>query len=78
MSIVKNQQAIDSTSHNRFAIFITRDNKRFAVSAAPGGYKTYMEDNGKWVQCDNPASFMFLVWDAELQGFDDISTLIEE
>lgn len=76
MSIVKNQQAIDSTNNNRFAIFITRDNKRFAVKAVPDGYKTYMEDNGKWVQCDNLANF--LVWNAELQGFDDIRTLIEE
>ncbi|BBU41798.1 hypothetical protein H1N98_gp27 [Escherichia phage vB_EcoS-DELF2] len=76
MSIVKNQQAIDSTSHNRFAIFITRDNKRFAVKVVPGGYNTYMEDNGKWVRCDNLSNF--LVWNAELQGFDDISTLIEE
>lgn len=48
MSIVKSQQAIDSTSHNRFAIFITRDNKRFAVRAVPSGYKTYMKitENG--------------------------------
>ena len=76
MSIAKNQQAIDSTNNNRFAIFITRDNKRFAVKAESGGYKTYMEDNGKWVRCDNLANF--LVWNAELQGFDDISTLIEE
>ncbi len=50
MSIVKNQQAIDSTNNNRFAIFITRDNKRFAVKVVPGGYNTYMEDNGKWVR----------------------------
>ncbi len=76
MSIVKNQQAIDSTNNNRFAIFITRDNKRFAVKVVPGGYNTYMEDNGKWVRCDNLSNF--LVWNAELQGFDDISTLIEE
>lgn len=76
MSIVKNQQAIDSTSQNRFAIFITRDNKRFSVVAVPGGHKTYMEDNGKWVRCDNLSNF--LVWNADLQGFDDISTLIEE
>lgn len=76
MSIVKNQQAIDSTSHNRFAIFITRDNKRFAVKVVPGGYNTYMEDNGKWVRCDNLSNF--LAWNAELHGFDDISTLIEE
>ncbi|MDQ4166604.1 hypothetical protein bas13_0060 [Escherichia phage LeonhardEuler] len=76
MSIVKNQQAIDSTSHNRFAIFITSIGRRFAVKAAPGGYKTYMEDNGKWVWCENLANF--LVWNADLQGFDDISTLIEE
>lgn len=76
MSIVKNQQAIDSTSQNLFAIFITRENKRFAVVAVPGGHKTYMEDNGKWVLCDNLANF--LVWNADLQGFDDISTLIEE
>ncbi|ARW57191.1 hypothetical protein HOR79_gp04 [Escherichia phage vB_EcoS_SH2] len=76
MSIVKNQQAIDSTNNNRFAIFITRDNKRFAVKVVPGGYNTYMEGNGKWVRCDNLSNF--LVWNAELQGFDDISTLIEE
>ena len=76
MSIVKNQQAIDSTNKNRFAIFITRYNKRFAVMAVPGGNKTYMEDSGKWVLCDNLANF--LVWNADLQGFDDISTLIEE
>lgn len=76
MSIVKNQQAIDSTNNNCFAIFITRDNKRFAVKVVPGGYNTYMEDNGKWVLCDNLSNF--LVWNAELQGFDDISTLIEE
>lgn len=76
MSIVKNQQAIDSTSHNRFAIFITSDNKRFAVKVVPGGYNTYMEYNGKWVRCDNLSNF--LVWNADLQGFDDISTLIEE
>ncbi len=76
MSIVKNQQAIDSTSYNRFAIFITRDNKRFAVKAVPGGYNTYMEDNGKWVLCDNLSNF--LVWNGEFQGRDDISTLIEE
>lgn len=76
MSIVKSQQAIDSTNNNRFAIFITRDNKRFAVKVVPGGYNTYMEDNGKWVRCDNLSNF--LVWNAELQGFDDISTLIEE
>lgn len=76
MSIVKNQQAIDSTNNNRFAIFITRDNKRFAVKVVPGGYNTYMEDNGKWVRCDNLSNF--LVWNAELQGFDDISTLIKE
>lgn len=76
MSIVKNQQAIDSTNNNRFAIFITRDKKRFAVKVVPGGYNTYMEDNGKWVRCDNLSNF--LVWNAELQGFDDISTLIKE
>lgn len=76
MSIVKNQQAIDSTNNNRFAIFITSIGRRFAVKAVPGGYKTYMEDNGKWVWCDNLANF--LVWNAGLQGFDDISTLIEE
>ncbi|AYP69401.1 hypothetical protein phi2457T_0004 [Shigella phage phi2457T] len=76
MSIIKNQQAIDSTSHNCFAIFITRDNKRFAVRAVPGGYKTYMENNGKWVRCENLANF--LVWNGEFQGRDDISTLIEE
>lgn len=76
MSIVKNQQAIDSTNNNRFAIFITSMGRRFAVKAVPGGHKTYMEDNGKWVWCDNLANF--LVWNADLQGFDDISTLIEE
>jgi hypothetical protein len=76
MSIVKNQQAIDSTNNNRFAIFITSIGRRFAVKAVHGGYKTYMEDNGKWVWCDNLANF--LVWNADLQGFDDISTLIEE
>lgn len=76
MSIIKNQQAIDSTNTNRFAIFITSMGRRFAVKAVPGGYKTYMEDNGKWVRCDNLANF--LVWNADLQGFDDISTLIEE
>lgn len=76
MSIIKNQQAIDSTNNNHFAIFITRDNKRFAVKVVPGGYNTYMEDKGKWVRCDNLSNF--LVWNAELQGFDDISTLIEE
>lgn len=76
MSIVKNQQAIDSTNNNRFAIFITRDNKRFAVKVVPGGYNTYMEDNGKWVRCDNLSNF--LVWNSEFQGYDDISTLIEE
>lgn len=76
MSIVKNQQAIDSTNNNRFAIFITSMGRRFAVKAVPGGYKTYMEDNVKWVWCDNLANF--LVWNADLQGFDDISTLIEE
>lgn len=76
MSIVKNQQAIDSTNTNRFAIFITSMGRRFAVKAIPGGYKTYMEDNGKWVWCDNLANF--LVWNADLQGFDDISNLIEE
>lgn len=76
MSIVKNQQAIDSTSHNRFAIFITRDNKRFAVKVVPGGCNTYMENNGKWVRRENLATF--LVWNSNLQGFDDISTLIEE
>lgn len=75
MSIVKNQQAIDSTNNNRFAIFITSIGRRFAVKAVPGGYKTYMEDSGKWVWCENLANF--LVWNAELQGFDDISTLIE-
>lgn len=76
MSIVKNKQAIDSTNNSRFAIFITSIGQRFAVKAVPGGYKTYMEDNGKWVLCDNLANFM--VWNADLQGFDDISTLIEE
>lgn len=76
MSIVKNQQAIDSTNNNRFAIFITSIGRRFAVKAVPGGYKTYMEDNGKWVLCENLANF--LVWNADIQGFDDISTLIEE
>lgn len=76
MSIVKNKQAIDSTNNNRFAIFITSIGRRFAVKAVPGGYKTYMEDNGKWTWCDNLANF--LVWNADLQGFDDISTLIEE
>ncbi|EOT8607569.1 hypothetical protein ACNEL3_003836 [Shigella sonnei] len=76
MSIVKNQQAIDSTNNSRFAIFITSMGRRFAVKAVPGGYKTYMEDNGKWVWCENLANF--LVWNAALQGFDDISTLIEE
>ncbi|QLF82444.1 hypothetical protein F10C_005 [Escherichia phage vB_EcoS_Chapo] len=76
MSIVKNQQAIDSTNNNRFAIFITSIGRRFAVKAVPGGCKTYMEDNGKWVWCENLANF--LVWNADLQGFDDISTLIEE
>lgn len=76
MSSVKNQQAIDSTNNNRFAIFITSIGRRFAVKVVPGGYKTYMEDNGKWVWCDNLANF--LVWNADLQGFDDISTLIEE
>ncbi|ALT58125.1 hypothetical protein JMPW2_003 [Escherichia phage JMPW2] len=35
-----------------------------------------MEDKGKWVWCENLANF--LVWNADLQGFDDISTLIEE
>lgn len=76
MSIVKNQQAIDSTNNNRFAIFITSIGRRFAVKSVPGGYKTYMEDNGKWVWCDNLSNF--LVWNADLKGFDDISTLIEE
>lgn len=76
MSIVKNQQAIDSTNEKRFAIFITRINNRFAVTASPDGYKTYIETNRGWERCDNLANF--LVWNADLQGFDDISTLIEE
>ncbi|ATN94140.1 hypothetical protein HOS16_gp62 [Shigella phage vB_SflS-ISF001] len=76
MSIVKNQLAIDSRNNNRFAIFITSIVHRFAVKAVPGGYKTYKEDNGKSVWCENLANF--LDWNALLQGKDDISTLIEE
>lgn len=76
MSIVTNQKAIDSTNETRFAIFITRMNNRFAVTVAPGGYKTYMETNRGWERCDNLANF--LVWNGELQGFDDITSLIQE
>ena len=76
MSIVTNQKAIDSTSNNRFAIFITIINNRYAVRVAPGGYQTFIETNRGWGHCDNLANF--LVWNAELQGFDDISPIIEE
>lgn len=76
MSIVKNQQAINSTNNNRFAIFITRANNRYAVQVAPGGYSTFIETNRGWERCDNLANF--LVWNADFQGFDDISTLIKE
>lgn len=77
MSIAKNQQAIDATRNkNLWAIFITSMGQRYAVRSGNCMDKTYRETNGKWERCENLANF--LVWNADLQGFDDISTLIEE
>lgn len=76
MSHVTNQQAIDSTSETSYAIFITRMNKRYAVQVAPGGYRTFIETNGGWESCENLANF--LVWNGELQGFDDITSITHE
>lgn len=76
MSHVINQRAIDSTDSRKFAIFITRMNNRYAVRTKPGGYVTYIETNRGWEHCENLANF--LVWNAEFQGFDDISSIIAE
>lgn len=76
MSHVTNQKAIDSTNETRYAIFITRVNNRYAVRVAPGGYRTFIETNRGWEHCDNLANF--LVWNGELQGFDDITSIIHE
>ncbi|QHR71295.1 hypothetical protein tonnikala_24 [Escherichia phage tonnikala] len=73
MSVVANQKAIDQTNDKRFAIFITRNHKRYAVKAIHGGYATYMELSGGWYRCENLSNF--LVWNAEFQGFDDISSI---
>lgn len=77
MSHVTNQKAIDQTYMEKFcAIFITRMNQRYAVKFDGLNYKTYKEINGKWERCENLSNF--LVWNGELQGHDDISTLISE
>lgn len=76
MSHVTNQKAIDATNSEKYAIFITKLNNRYAVKAIPGGYASYLETNRGWWRVDNVANF--LIWNGEFQGFDDISSLIEE
>lgn len=87
MSIVKNRNAIEATRHNKqHAIFIARycssingglRYRRYAViELSPYIYKEYREENGKWIEIEGVTSF--LIWNGEFQGYDDISTLIEE
>lgn len=77
MSHVTNQKAIDATTHNgKWAIFITRDHQRYAVRDHGFRVNTYAELGGKWIHTSNLSNF--LVWNGEFQGYDDISSLIEE
>lgn len=86
MSHVINNKAIEATRTNKqHAIFITRYcgagtellYRRYAViELSPFVYKQYQEHNGKWIECKDVVSF--LVWNGEFQGYDDITSLIEE
>ncbi|MEG0209080.1 MULTISPECIES: hypothetical protein [Gammaproteobacteria] len=77
MSNVANQRAINETiRYGMYAIFITRRNIRYAVKDCGVTIKTYKEGDGVWERVDNLSNF--LVWNAEFQGHDDISSLIEE
>lgn len=86
MSYVTNQKALRETLTNKkHAMFITKYTgegvellyRRFAViEVSPFIYKEYIEHDGKWIPHPEVASF--LEWNGEFQGFDDISSLIEE
>lgn len=87
MSHVVNRNVIAKTLDNKkHAIFIARycgdingglQYRRYAViELSPYIFKGYVEQGGKWVEHGEIVSF--LVWNGEFQGYDDISSLIEE
>lgn len=87
MSHVINRNAITATrSNKKHAIFIARycanisgglQYRRYAViELSPYVFKEYVEKDGKWEAHSGVVSF--LVWNGEFQGYDDISSLIEE
>lgn len=78
MSHVESQLAIDKTlGSDLYAIFHRDGAARVAIKRASAfSYKTYREKDGFWIESDGNLS-TWCCWNAELQGLDDISTLIK-
>lgn len=85
MSHVINRNAMRETIQNKkHAIFITKRcegvslmYRRYAViEVSPFIFRVYLENKGRWERVEGVVSF--LVWNGEFQGYDDITSLIEE
>lgn len=70
-----NALVVQGLGVNEFAIFITKQGNRYAISNAGINHPiTYKEVDGGWERWES--MYTFCLWNAELQGIDDITSRI--
>lgn len=76
-STVENTRALEQCTNVKFAIFIKPSNgQRYAFNCNGLNHHTFKEVGGKWEKVD--CLYAWAVWNANFQGFDDITSLIVE